>query len=286
MNRMTICLILPALLLLPTGICSAEEVEEIDSLEILTEPSPWDPDLWPRDDRWINLSQGRTIRPGAWLFTVTHRAWESLDEEPGDHGLGLDSGSLKVGLGVRYSPWERLDLGLQRTNGTAEVFDTYEMDARFQLLDQVDQGIDLALRGGVSWFAQPDTEDASGAFGQLLLSRDLGHRIRLGGGLLFHADSSSDLKSTEDDEESWGVAAAGELWLHPRLAWLVESAWNVSGYGEEEPALATSLKLRTHRHTFSVVLSNTQYTGADGLPTGAWREPDDLLIGFNITREI
>ena len=272
------------LILLVIPVSAEEDVEEFDlgDIEIVDE---WSPDNFARDERVINLFRGRTTRKGAWVFNVNHRAWESLDEEPIDNYLGLDSGSLKIVLGLRYGLLENLDVGIQRVNGTAENFDTYEFDARYQLLDQESGGVNLAVRGGVSWFAQTDEDDASGWFGQLSLDHTFNEWFTLGASAIYHEDSSSDRKMTTDDEESVGAGAMLEWYLTPRFAIAAEGFWNMSGYGEDEPVIATALKYRTHRHTFSLVISNTQYTLSDGLPAGAWRETDEMVIGFNITRE-
>lgn len=263
----------------------AEEPEEIESIEPVS-VSRWDADNFPRDERGINLLTARTPRQGAWLFFVTHRAWKSVDDEPAENLLGMDSGGLKIGIGVRYAVLDRLDFGVQRFNGSSETFDTYEFDGRYRIFDQPDHGIDLAVRGGVSWFIQPDADDASGFFGQLLVNRSVGNRFLFGACLLYHSDSTSDRKGTDDEDMSWGAGALVEINLFPSLTWNIEGVWNAGGFGLDNPVTATSLKLKTFRHTFCLVLSNSQYTGADGLVAGAWREPDDLVIGFNITREL
>jgi hypothetical protein len=217
---------------------------------------------------------------------VTHRARKTFTEDTADDYLGLDAGGLKVGLGLRYGVLPFLDVGLYRVNGTAEIFDTYEFDLKVQLLKQEQHFVDLAVRPGASWFRQPGMDDASGFFGQLLASRTCRRRLTLGAGLLYHSDSSSAIKSTDDDDESLAAQALVEFRLTPAIAWNLEMASNLSGYGESRPALSTSFKVLTHRHTFALVISNTQYGAADGIVTNAWREWDDLIFGFNITREI
>lgn len=272
-------------LILINGAIVAEDTEEYLELDHLEIVSDWSSDNFARDDRVINLWRGRTTRKGAWVFHVAHRAWENVDEEPLDNYLGLDSGSLKIVLGLRYGLLERLDLGIQRINGTAESFDTYEFDARYQLLDQKTSGINLLIRGGLSWFTQTDEDDASGWFGQMSLDHTFNQRFTLGASAIYHEDSSSDRKSDIDDDESMGAGIMMEFYVTPRFALAAEGVWNISGYGEDEPVLAAALKYRTHRHTFSVVFSNTQYILTDGLPAAAWREIDEMVIGFTITRE-
>lgn len=239
-----------------------------------------------QSDRAVNLMCARPIDRGAFLFVVSHRARQSLTDHAGRDFAGLDAGGLKIGLGMRWGAFSGLDAGVFRLNGTAEIFDTVEFDLRVRVLSRKHHGIDVALRPGVSWFVQPDRGDASGVFGQLLATRTQGRRLILGAGLLYHADSSGDRKATSDDDESMALQVLAELRLSPKLAVSVETAPHLSGYGEDKPATSFALKAFTYGHTFSLVLSNTQYIGADGVVSGAWREWDTPIVGFTITRDI
>ncbi|MCU0610733.1 MAG: DUF5777 family beta-barrel protein [Candidatus Eisenbacteria bacterium] len=239
-----------------------------------------------RSDRSVNALTATPIDPGTFLFVVTHRARQSLTDHAGRDFLGLDAGGLKIGLGLRWGVINGLDAGVFRLNGTAEIFDTVEFDLRSRLLSQEAHGLDVALRPGITWFIQPDQGDASGLFAQLLATRQLGHRATVGAGLLYHQDSSGDRKATMDDDESVALLAHGEFRLTPKLAVAVEAAPNLGGYGENKPSTSIALKVFTYGHTFSLVVSNTQYIGADGIVTGAWREWDEPIIGFTITRDI
>jgi hypothetical protein len=237
-------------------------------------------------DRAVNLLMARPIEPGTFLFVVTHRARQSLTDHAGRDFLGLDAGGLKIGLGLRWGALDGLDVGVFRLNGTAEIFDTVEFDLRYRLFSQERLGIEVALRPGVSWFVQPNQEDASGFFGQLLTSRQLGRRVALGAGLLYHGESSGDRKTTADDEQSMALQALAEIRLSPKIAFCAEIAPTIGGYGEDKPAASMAFKAFTYGHTFSLVVSNTQYIGADGVVGGAWREWDEPIIGFSITRVI
>ncbi len=261
------------------------DATEVGAVTVLDDPD-WQQDVFVREDRAVNALTAQTVRRNTILFVIMHRARQSFAEEGSGDFLGLDAGGLKVGLGLRYGVRDNFDVGVLRLNGTAEVFDTYEFDARYRVLDQSEHALDVALRAGLSWFVHPDAADASAAFGQLLAGRHLGRRLTAGAGLLYHADSSGDRKSTGDDDESFAVQGSLEVRLTAKLAWVVEVAANVTGYGEETPAASTSLKAFTYGHTFSLVVSNTQYVGADGIVANSWRDWDEPIIGFNITREL
>lgn len=255
------------------------------TFEIL-ENDDWVLDSYAQDERGVNALTARTTPQRSLLVLIMHRARESFTEDACDDYFGFDAGGLKIGLGLRYGVLDRLDLGMLRLNGTAETFDTYEFDLRYRFLDQAAHYLDLALRSGISWFKQPKEEDASGFLGQLLATRQCGKRLLIGAGALYHSESSGDRKSSDDDDESAAVFGLVELRLVPWLALNAELAGNVTGYGDTRSAFSSSVKLFTHGHTFSLVISNTQYVGADGIVSNAWRKDDELILGFNITRLI
>jgi hypothetical protein len=261
------------------------DMAEVEMVTVLDDPE-WEEGFLVRDDRAVNALTAQTVRKNAILFVIMHRARQSFAEEGRGDFLGLDAGGLKVGLGLRYGILDNADLGVLRLNGTAEVFDTYELDARYRVLDRRRHLLDLALRAGLSWFAHPGAGDASGVFAQLLGGQKFGRRLTAGAGLLYHADSSGDRKSTDDDDGSLALQGSLEVRLTGKVACVVEVGANVTGYGEDKPVTSASVKAFTHGHTFSLVVSNTQYVGADGIVANAWRDWDEPIIGFNITREL
>jgi hypothetical protein len=237
-------------------------------------------------DRAISLLAGSTIPGHDFLFIVEHRNQEPINEDPFHDFLGFDGGGMKVGLGLRYGFLENLDAGMYRSNGTNEVFDTYEFDMRWQFLTQQKHGIDMAIRPGFTWFSQKDEEDASGVLVQLLSSRTWGKRFYTGAGILYHSNSSGAVKKNTDDEHSVAISAFVDYHLLKWLSWNVESACRVNGYGAAHPLVSSSLKIYTYGHTFAIVVSNSQYTTADGVVSNSDRGFSDTVLGFTITREI
>ena len=59
----------------------------------------------------------------------------------------------------------------------------------------------------------------------------------------------------------------------------------MAGYGAKWPTFSSSLKFITNRHVFSLILSNTQYTNADGVVSNTDRGFDQLVVGFTVIRE-
>lgn len=278
--------VIPCLILAFAACLNAqdEQIEEIEIVEVV-ELSGAESTNQPVVERGINVMSARTLRGKSLLFTIDHRARQSVDDKTLDDFLGLDAGGLKIGLGLRYGLRDNLEVGFLRLNGTAEIFDVYEFDFKYGLLNQSTAGLDLAFRGGVTWFAQKNAEDASGALFQLLVGRSFAGGFRLNTGLLYHSESSNDLKSTLDDDYSLALPVSAEIPLTNKLKMELESVFNVSGYGSPHPVCAFGLKYLTYRHTFMINLSNTQYISADGIVSGSGRGGDDIIFGFTITRE-
>ncbi|MEZ4272180.1 MAG: DUF5777 family beta-barrel protein [Myxococcota bacterium] len=275
-------------------------VEEIQAEDIkpFTDRQTWYSDGFAQIDRTFNAYTARTARAGSFIFTILHRASTAIQDDPFQNYLGFDGGGLKVGLELRYGIVDDagfikgLDVGIFRLNNTLETFDTYQFDARLRFLSQKTHGIDTALRGGVTWFAQPDKGDAAALFGQLLISRIFDDRTMVNIGVAYHGDSSNPQKSDTDTSWSAGLQAGVEVRLLERLAMAAEGTFTIAGYraksfaGNSWPTFTIGPKIITNRHTFSVVLSNTQYITADGVITNTPRGLRNTIFGFNITREL
>jgi uncharacterized beta barrel domain-containing protein DUF5777 len=267
-----------------SAIAQDEEIEEVADVEEVTS-SGFYTQNHPQVDRAVNLGIARTTRALSFLFIIDHRTNQSIDDSNCADYLGFDAGGLKIGLGLRFGILDDLDVGFLRLNGSAEIFDTYEFDAKYRLLRQEDHFVNVAARAGLSWFVQPDIDDFAGFFGHVLVDRVLFDRLLLGAGLLFHSESSNDVKSLDDSAWSLAVQLAAEVRILSWLAVDLETAINVAGYGSDWPVFALGIKFLTHRHTFSLVFSNNQYISADGMVANTWRGFEDIIVGFQITRE-
>jgi hypothetical protein len=267
---------------------SDEPIEEIADVEEVPSGTVRDPQAFPAIERAINLLTAHTTRRNALQLTIDHRPFEKAFSSAWFRDwFGFDSGALKMGLGIRFGIVDDLDAGFLRLNGTSEVFDVYQFDARYRLLREDRHFINLALRAGPTWFAQPEKySQALGGFGQLLIDRRVFDWLSVGTGLLYHSDSSGANKSNTDPNSSLAVAA----WVDVRpLSWFVwnfELTASVAGYSEKYPIMSTGVKFVTNRHTFSLLVSNTQYISADGIVANTDRPLKDMILGFTITREI
>jgi len=268
------------------GDVAADEIETLDDVADITDAWYSHPTQYPILDRSINVHTGATLRPGTILWVFDHRVREALSEDPFNDFLGFDAGGVKVGIGLRFGLLENTDVGVYRLNGTVEVFDTYEFDLRHRFLQQRLDGLDLATRVGVTWFSQKNMGDASGGFLQILAGKTWVHRVRIGTGLLYHSESSNAGKSDTDPAHSLAVPGTIEIRLKPSLSWIVEVVSAVGGYRSRYPVISSAFKIITYRHTFSLIVTNSQYITADGIVTNTGRDFSDASFGFTITKEL
>lgn len=277
-----------------------EEIEEIDVAEVEVvdpdAPSTWWGEGWTTIERVVSVPTALTTRALTFNIIVDHRTWQSFTQEgffTAAHWednffnlVGFDSGAVKIGLGLRFGILDDLEIGAYRLNGAIQAFDTWELDLKYQALKQAEHWVNLAVRGGGTWFAQRNAPDAGGGFAQAIVDHLFFDRLRVGVGLMFHSDSTGELKTTTDTDWSLAIPAYLDVRILGWLAWNLEVTTNVAGYGEDWPCFASSLKFITNRHTFALVLSNYQYLAADGVVANSFRDFDHLIVGFSITREL
>jgi hypothetical protein len=269
-----------------------EVLSEVVDLQETQDPAAgWYGKAFPEPVRILALPTARAVRKGGFEFVIDHRSSSPIYNKDSNQPfadmwnnfLGFDS-QIQVGLGLRYGVIDNLDVGLSRA-GTSARTDTYEFDARYQVLHQEDMGIDLAGRAGVTWFSQPNAEDAHGFYGQLLATRLIANRILVSAGWLYHSNSTNDTKYNQDKKWSTAGAIGVEARLAAPVAIDAELVSCVAGYCSKNPAFSAGVKYVTSRHTFALVCGNTQYITADGYLTNTDRQWSKLVIGFNITRE-
>jgi hypothetical protein len=144
----------------------------------------------------------------------------------------------------------------------------------------------LGLRVGLSWFEQYHANDSVGVLVQLLMDRLVLDRLFVGGGLLFHSNSSGAKKSATDVHTSAAVQAYADVRLYDGMSLGLELTQPIAGYHLKYPVFTFGPRFITNRHTFAIVMSNSQYTNADGIITGTDRSFGNWVLGFNITREL
>jgi len=268
-----------------------EVLSEVVDLQETQDPAAgWYGKGYPEPIRILAMPTARVVRKGGFDFVIDHRSGTPIYNKDSkqpfsdmwNNFAGFD-GPMQVGLGLRYGVIDNLDVGMYRA-GSART-DTYEFDARYQVLHQEDMGIDLAGHAGVTWFSQPNAEDAHGFYGQLLATRLLVNRILISAGWLYHSNSTNDSKYNQDKKWSTAGAVGVEARLAAPVSLDAELVSCAAGYCSKNPAFSAGVKFFTNRHTFALVCGNTQYITADGYLTNTDRQWNKLVIGFNITRE-
>lgn len=267
----------------------AGDVETIDNPQVF--------DLWlnptdyPRIDRAVNLMNARTTRQRALNFIVDHRTFQPVQTDTFHDWAGFDAGLLRIGLALRYGILDNLDVGVLRLSNGPDLFDTYQFDAKVWGLRAERAFVDVALRAGGTWYSSSHGPDSGGGFFQLLASRSLRERLWLATGLMYHSNVSNDRRPGLGRERRGGQAyalaipVALEVRLQPFLAWDAEASFSVAGTNAKYPVLSSAFKIITYRHTFSLLVSNSQYISADGLVADTDRGAHHLIVGFTITRE-
>jgi hypothetical protein len=243
-----------------------------------------DPETYLCPDRAFALMFPRPVPEHSVLFTVEHRGRSPAFKYPMRDGLGYDNGSLKIGLGLRYSPLSKFDVGVRRVNNGLDQFDTYEFDGRVILLDEQRRNIDAALGAGVSLFYQDKDGIASGYFTTILIGRSIGERVYVSAGALYHSNSTFSTKTTDDINASLCIPVSISARIISGFSIINEWFLPEYGFSGGTPAWAFGFKYATWKHSFSLLLTNTQYTTMDGVVCGSDRLNNPVL-GFMIVRK-
>jgi hypothetical protein len=277
----------------PQAGAQVEQVEQIEESAAApaTEAGSWFGDDWPVLERLVDQQTARTVRPRTFNSIINHRNFEPIGTAPFAHLLGFDAGALKVGLGIRYGIMEHWDAAVYRQSFATDPFSTWEFDTRYQFLTQQEHKIDLAVRAGFTWFEsqRQGVGQTFGGFGELMATRIVADRLLLNVGLLFHSKSNGYNKYLVPDATSYSgaVLAGAEIRIFEWLAWNVEVDSSVLGYGQGYPVIVTGPRFYTNRHSFSLVVANSQYSSSDSIVSNTQNiAPDTWIFGFNITREV
>lgn len=249
------------------------------------------PENYPRIDRAVNVMNARTTRAHALNLLVDHRTLQPVQTRPFEDWAGFDAGGLKIGLALRYGILDNLEVGALRLSNGYDVYDTYQFDVKYWALDATRVGVDVAIRAGGTWYSESRGPDSGGGFAQLIASRSLRERVWLATGLYYDSNATNEnhpvlgYPRATNQDYALAIPVAFELRLQTFLAWDAEAVFNVAGYHSKYPVASTAIKFITERHTFALIVSNSQYIGADGLVANTTHGIHQLIVGFTITRE-
>ncbi|NNL30114.1 MAG: hypothetical protein HKO77_03785 [Gemmatimonadetes bacterium] len=237
-----------------------------------------------------NLHTAEMLRPGNWLFEISHRFFPPVSEGA-DALWGVD-GSAFIRLGLTYQASERLMLSLVRTN----LDDNLGLDARVAI-GSTDVGgtlVKLAAAGGVA--VNTDVNEVSNPaqdqlrednevqlYVQLLVNALLGESFAVGVAPSYLRNPRLlDLES--ENTVSLGLHAQG--YMSDAVSLFGEWIISESIPGQENDSGTLGVQFETRGHFFKLLVTNqtrpnpTQYLGGSPHPF----ELDELRFGFNITR--
>lgn len=248
-------------------------------------PLSWQSDDYAAIDRAFSVPYPRTTTKGSFLFSIEHRAFEPVNEDPGQNLLGFDSGNLKIGIGLRYGITDEVDVGVRRFNGTVDLFDVYEFDLRMQVQSEASSMLDFSFQTGGTWFDEPEKSDFFGFYGMMTIGKTLADRTYITAGVLHHTESTGPMKTEADETSSSAALFSANFLVRTGLAIVAEFSLPVNGYDSGYGTWAIGPKLQTWGHSFAIVFSNSQFISYDGLSAGSERS-NDPVFGFTITREL
>lgn len=245
----------------------------------------------PLGDVLLTLPTSHMPARGTWEVKFAHRFNQSIDEGEAVHSLfGLDSGA-NVTMGVSYVPMRDLQLSLARSN----VLDTYEVSAKYLLLQQaLAVPLSAAVRGGLDWRSERDVGDRGSAFAQVIVSRQFGRRFALYAMPTFVTDAG---RATDGEasvalfDHAFNVPLGAAFNLRRGMSLIVELVppnGDLPEGVDGDLGWAFGIKQAFGGHYFEVLLTNTNATTADQYVTstyqGAPLSLGDIQLGFNIER--
>lgn len=296
---------------------SDDEEDEADPMLASGALSPWTDNQRRVIQHWF-LPGAASLDAGQWYYRISHVARKGYEEEARTNLLGLDD-DVKIGFMVGYAPAKGTTLTLQRVNGRdlavppidnqAVQFDTWELLAKGQILDQ--RGVrgwrqgpcDLSLVAGASWMLRNHgTGDVSLDLG-VVAERDLlADRLRLGVGV-WHAGLSAydgavggtgpGSKRFPDETGAAAENATSALGFTVRYAlaehWFLlgEAVSPLSGWDTGHgPALALGAAFDTNTHEFAVYFTNTANAAFNSVLTGGAQELALPFFAFSISAHL
>ncbi len=233
-----------------------------------------------------NLPTAETMLSGTWLFEISHRFDTPVSQ--GSQALWGVDGPAAIRLGLSYSVTDALTVGVLRTN----FQDNLELNAALGLFEGSLGGlpVEVAVKGGVAWntevFEVPTNggeDNEAQAYGQLILNTMVGGKLAL-------AVVPTYLRNPRildfDTENGWSLGLAGQLYMTDSLSlfgeWLIAEERTDIG----RDAGTFGFEAETRGHFFKLLVTNQSRINPTQFLAGApvAFEPDELRLGFNITR--
>lgn len=231
-----------------------------------------------------NLATTETLRPGNWLFEISHRFLPPFSD--GANALwGLD-GPVFNRLALSHSPTQDVLIGIQRTN----FEDNLELNAKAVFLKQQGEGFafDAGVMAGIAWnmdvFERAGAEDNESQFyGQLLLDALIGEKFAVG-----FAPTYLRNPRILDFEKANGFSLGvhGQAYVTRSMSLLAEWIFSEERVEFENDSGTFGIELQTRGHFFKLLVTNQVLMNPTQFLVGTPYafEFDQLRFGFNIVR--
>jgi hypothetical protein len=262
-----------ALALLVAGVAAGQESADSDR------PRP------PEGSRIINLPSADAPPGGTLGVLFTHRFKNPLNSSSARDLFTLDSGANTV-LGVSYSPWDRLEIALDRSSEDAD----FELAAKYQFLAiEAKRPFAVALRVGGNAVTAENVENREAFFAQAIASFAIGRSIRVTA-IPTYVSNTALFRDVFNVPVALSVAITRTVNLHGEV-------YPKNRDFTEDPKLPgrqthigwiASIEKTVLRHRFAFTVGNMrgtavdQYTGSD---IGGVGVPHDVFLGFNLVRQ-
>lgn len=236
----------------------------------------------PEGERIINLPSADVPPAGTLSVLFTHRFTQPLEQSDIHSLYSFDSGA-EIGIGLAYSLFDRLDVGLYRSS----FLDVYELDVKGHVLDA--GPFALSARVGSDWRTERNLQNRNGVFGQAILALSIGSRIRITAVPTYVSKTSSAPFTTLKPfyENVFNVPAA--------ISVKVTRTVNVQGEivprsgRADSPGVGwiASIEKTVSRHRFAFTVGNLRATTVDQYVASPFNNlsPHNYFIGFNLVRQ-
>jgi hypothetical protein len=250
-------------------------------------PAP-EPTRAPEGPRIINLPSADAPAAGTLGVLFTHRFKGPLNASSARDLYTIDSGADSV-IGASYSPWDRLEISLDRSSLDA----TFELAAKYQFTSiEPNRPFALALRVGGNAVTAENADDREAFFTQGIASLLLGRRVRLTA-IPTYVSNTALFRDVFNVPVALSVAITRTVNIHGEI-------YPKNGDFTERPSSPTGPGRQTHigwiasvektvlRHRFAFTVGNMrgttvdQYTASD---IGGSGVPHDTFFGFNLVRQ-
>lgn len=247
-----------------------------------------EPPRSPEGTRIINLPSADVPAKGTLGVLFTHRFKGPLNSSSARDLYSIDSGADSV-IGASYSPWDRLEISLDRSS----LFATYELGVKYQIASiESTRPFALAVRVGGSAVTAENEENRESVFAQGIASLALGRRVRVTA-IPTYVSNTALFRDVFSLPVALSVAVTRTVNLHAEV-YPKNRDFTERPSSPERPGRQThigwiaSVEKTVLRHRFAFTVGNMrgttvdQYTASDIGGTGV---PHDTFFGFNLVRQ-